>query len=201
MKKFVTLKSTVIPLAINDIDTDMLIPAQYLTRTSQDGFGQFLFQRLREADSNFPLNQEKYKKAEIFVAKHNFGCGSSREHAVWAVLDWGIKVIIASSFADIFFSNSAKNGLVLIKLEEQKIEKILQEAQDSDYQITVNLLEQKIILPDNSQYGFEFDLFRKECILNGFTDLDYILANQKEIEHFEQRRLEKTFFKTDKKLD
>jgi len=194
MNKFVKLNSTVIPLDMNDVDTDMLIPAQYLTRTSQDGFGQFLFQRLRENDKNFPLNQEKYQKAEILVAKQNFGCGSSREHAVWAILDWGIKVIIATSFADIFFSNSAKNGLVLIKLEEQKITEILQKATNSDYKITVDLENQNLVLPDQTEYSFDFDPFRKECILNGFTDLDYILANQKEIENFEQKRLENTFF-------
>jgi 3-isopropylmalate/(R)-2-methylmalate dehydratase small subunit len=195
MEKFQTLNSTAIPLPLNDVDTDMLIPAQYLTRTSQDGFGKFLFQRLRESDIDFVLNQSKYSDAKILVAKENFGCGSSREHAVWAVLDWGIKVIIASSFADIFFSNASKNGLVLIKLENQKIEEILQNSKLQTYKITVDLASQRLILPDKKEYEFEFDSFRKECILNGFTDLDYILANQKEIDKFEQKRLQKSFLK------
>jgi 3-isopropylmalate/(R)-2-methylmalate dehydratase small subunit len=192
MKKFTKLKSKLIPLEIQDIDTDMIIPAQYLTRTSSEGFGEFAFQRLRENDQNFPLNLEKYKNSEIILADRNFGCGSSREHAVWALKDWGIKVVIAPSFADIFFSNSAKNGLVLIQIPQKEVENLFKKIENSDLETTVDLANQKLIFEDK-EISFPFDPFRKDCILNGYDDLDYILANEKEIDSWNQKNQSNQF--------
>ena len=192
MKKFTKLKSKLIPLEIQDIDTDMIIPAQYLTRTNSEGFGEFAFQRLRENDPNFPLNLEKYKNSEIILADKNFGCGSSREHAVWALKDWGIKVVIAPSFADIFFSNSAKNGLVLIQIPQKEVENLFKKIKNSDLETTVDLANQKLIFEDK-EISFPFDPFRKDCILNGYDDLDYILANEKEIDNWNQKNQSNQF--------
>src|SRR3989339_483827 len=127
MRAFKAFKSIAIPIPLKNIDTDMIIPAQFLTRVTKEGFGENLFQRLRENDKNFPLNLKKYINAKIIIADENFGCGSSREHAAWALVEYGIKVIIAPSFADIFKSNSAKNGLVLIELEREKVKFIFDE--------------------------------------------------------------------------
>ncbi len=196
MQKFTYFNSQVIPLPIKDIDTDMIIPAQYLTRTDSNGFGEFLFQRLREDDPSFPLNLNQYKEAKIIAARDNFGCGSSREHAVWALKDWGIRVVIAPSFADIFSSNSGKNGLVLVKLPVNIVEKIIIESTKSDYKLEVNLERQEVILPNNSVHKFSFDPFRKECIINGFDDLQYILATDKEITDWNKNRNQNIFYKT-----
>jgi 3-isopropylmalate/(R)-2-methylmalate dehydratase small subunit len=193
MQKFTTLTSQVIPLPLNDVDTDMIIPAQYLTRTDVEDYGQFVFERLRQNDANFPFNLDKYQNAQVLVAKDNFGCGSSREHAVWALVDWGIRVILASDFADIFYSNAAKNGLVLVKLPPETIEEIISYAQEQNYQVTVSLEEQKVILPDKRELYFDFDPFRKECILNGYDDLDYILAHDKAIDQWDQKREQEIF--------
>jgi 3-isopropylmalate/(R)-2-methylmalate dehydratase small subunit len=194
MQQFKQITSRVIPLNIKDIDTDMIIPAQYLTRTGSDGFGEFAFQRLREADPSFPMNLERYQDSKIILAGENFGCGSSREHAVWSLLDWGVRVVIAESFADIFYSNSAKNGLVLVELKKYEVENIFNLIKNSDIDITVDLDEQKVVLPDNSSYTFPFDSFRKECILNGFDDLDYILSNSKDIDNWDKNK--KKFYST-----
>lgn len=200
MKAFTTTTSKVIPIAIKDVDTDMLIPAQYLTSTSEDPafWGEKLFQRFRDRDPEFPLNLEKYKGAQIIVAKENFGCGSSREHAVWALLGHGIRVVIAPSFADIFTSNSAKNGLVLVQLETSDIEKLLLDSNKTDLEITVSLIDQTVALPDGRIVKFEFDAFRKDCILKGLDDLDYILSFSKEIDTWNTQRSKNLFYTTQK---
>lgn len=189
MQKFTKLTSIVMPLPIKDIDTDMIIPADFLTSTSREGYGENVFQRLRDQDADFPMNQEKYKKAQIIVADTNFGCGSSREHAVWAILSAGFSVIIAPSFADIFFNNSAKNGLVLITLDKQIVDKLMKSSelrtQNSDGMITVDLENQTVQTAFGS-YNFDFDPFRKHCILNGLDDIDYILEEKDAIEKWEQ---------------
>ena len=120
MDKFTTLTARCVPLEINDVDTDLIIPAQYLTSISRDGYGENVFRRLRDENPDFPLNQDKFKDVQILLAAKNFGCGSSREHAVWALQGYGFRVVIAESFADIFFSNSAKNGLLLISLPRRR---------------------------------------------------------------------------------
>lgn len=184
MDKFEKLTSKVVPLPMTDVDTDLIIPAQFLTSISREGYGQNLFRRLRDNDPNFPFNQEKFKGASILVTGDNFGCGSSREHAVWALAGAGIKVVIAPSFADIFFSNSAKNGLVLVTLPAPHVERILVEAQAGEYSVTVDLESQTVDLPGGETFKFEFDQFRKHCILNGLDDIDYILSFKEKISEF-----------------
>jgi len=178
MKKFTEITSTIIPLPIKDIDTDMLIPAQRLTSISKDGYGEFLFERFRSEDKNFPLNLPQYKGAKIIVADTNFGCGSSREHAVWALLDYGIEVIIAPSFSDIFFNNSMKNGLVLVTLDKSLTDSILSSANqdNSKDNLVANVnLSTKCVTIGDAKYAFNFDPFYQHCIMNGQDDLDYIL--------------------------
>ena len=177
MKKFTKTKSIIIPLPIKDVDTDMLIPAQQLTRISKEGYGEFLFEKLRAADKNFPLNLPKYKGAKILVADTNFGCGSSREHAVWALLDYGIEVVIAPSFSDIFFNNSMKNGLVLIALDKKITDLLLDRASKEILEAEVDLSAKSLTIGDQ-KYTFNFDPFRQHCIMNGLDDLDYILSQQ-----------------------
>jgi 3-isopropylmalate/(R)-2-methylmalate dehydratase small subunit len=184
MEKFSKIKSKVVPLPMTDVDTDLIIPAQFLTSISREGFGQNLFRRLRDNDTSFPFNLDKFNDAKILVTGHNFGCGSSREHAVWALLGAGIRVVIAPSFADIFFSNSAKNGLVLVKLSEAQVDRLVVEAQASSLEITVDLEAQTVTLPSGEEFSFDFDAFRKHCIINGLDDIDYILSHKSEIENF-----------------
>lgn len=184
MDKFEKLKSKVVPLPMTDVDTDLIIPAQFLTSISREGYGQNLFRRLRDNDPNFPFNLERFKDAAILVAGENFGCGSSREHAVWALAGAGIKAVIAPSFADIFFSNSAKNGLVLVTLPAAQVERMLVEAQAGEFEVTVDLESQTVTLPSAETFKFEFDQFRKHCILNGLDDIDYILSFKDKVAEF-----------------
>jgi 3-isopropylmalate/(R)-2-methylmalate dehydratase small subunit len=184
MDKFETVKSKVVPLPMTDVDTDLIIPAQFLTSISRAGYGENLFRRLRDNDPSFPFNLDRFKNAAILVAGENFGCGSSREHAVWALAGAGIKVVIAPSFADIFFSNSAKNGLVLVTLPPPQVERMLVEAQAGEFEVTVDLESQTVTLPSGESFKFEFDQFRKHCILNGLDDIDYILSFKEKVAEF-----------------
>jgi 3-isopropylmalate/(R)-2-methylmalate dehydratase small subunit len=190
MDKVTTITSKVVPIPMKDVDTDMIIPAQFLTSISREGYGQNLFRRFKDQDPNFPLTQKKYAGAQIIVVDSNFGCGSSREHAVWALTGAGIRAIIAKSFADIFYNNSAKNGLLLVVLPADQVDKIIHAAESSDYNITIDLESQKVKLPDGSSLSFDYDPFRRHCMLNGLDDIDYILSNKAEIEKFraEQKR-------------
>jgi 3-isopropylmalate/(R)-2-methylmalate dehydratase large subunit len=172
---FTTSKIT--PIAIKDIDTDMIIPAQYLTQTGTTGFGQYLFERLRKTIPDFPLNQAKHQANTILVARDNFGCGSSREHAVWSLLQYGFRVIIAPSFSDIFSNNAPKNGLVLVKLDPEIVEELL----TFEGEVTVNLEEQTVDF-GGKKHEFYFDQFRKDCILNGYDDMDYLLSYSAQID-------------------
>ncbi|KKP37114.1 3-isopropylmalate dehydratase small subunit [Candidatus Peregrinibacteria bacterium RIFOXYC2_FULL_33_13] len=196
MRAFKAFKSIAIPIPLKNIDTDMIIPAQFLTRVTKEGFGENLFQRLRENDKNFPLNLKKYINAKIIIADENFGCGSSREHAAWALVEYGIKVIIAPSFADIFKSNSAKNGLVLIELEREKVKNLLDKAAKENLMIFVDLKNQ-IIEVGNEKVKFIFDEFTKECILKGIDDLGFLLERLKQIKEFKKEREKNLFYKTD----
>jgi 3-isopropylmalate/(R)-2-methylmalate dehydratase small subunit len=184
MQKIIQITGKAIPLAMDDVDTDLIIPAQYLTAVTKDGYGKNLFRRLREADPNFVFNQQKFKGANILLTKANFGCGSSREHAVWALQEAGIQAVIASSFADIFFSNSAKNGLILIKFPEIIINQMLKLADLGDYCLTIDIEKQQITSSNAEYFEFEMDLFNKYCFLNGLDDLDYLLNQQKKIEDY-----------------
>lgn len=175
MQVFNSLQSLVIPLNINNVDTDMIIPAQFLKKIDRQGYGKNLFQRLRERDKEFVFNNSKYHSAEILITRANFGCGSSREHAVWALNQAGIKVIIAQSYSDIFYSNAAKNGLLLITLAEAIIEKLIKKAEISKLFLHIDLSQQTILLPDSQIIHFDYDPFRKTCLLKGQDDMDYLL--------------------------
>lgn len=194
MKAFKTFTGRVVPLPRQDVDTDMIIPAQYLTSIDREGFGANLFQRLREQDSNFPLNLEKFKGAEILVAGNNFGCGSSREHAVWALVGAGFRVVIAPSFADIFTSNSPKNGLLLINLDQEIVSDIQDRSTSSEGSISLEIdLEAQVVRDGAKEYSFEYDSFRKHCMLNGLDDIDYILSQREQIDSFKTEREKKLF--------
>ena len=185
MEKFQKISSIAVPLGLSDVDTDMIIPAQYLTSTSREGFGLALFKRFCEQDATFVLNDERYRGAKILVARENFGCGSSREHAVWALLGAGFKVVIAESYADIFYANSAKNGLLLVRLQGEIIERIILAIKDENVIVDVSLETQTVKVEGKveslGEFLFEYDSFRKHCLLNGLDDLDYLLSRREEI--------------------
>lgn len=187
MKACKSVKSKVTPLPLKDVDTDMIIPAQFMTSISREGYGKNLFSRLRAADPQFPTNQEKYQGSEILVADHNFGCGSSREHAVWALTDAGFKAVIAKSFADIFSGNSAKNGFLLVVLPEEIVDRILLEGRSGSYELNIDLEKQLVTLPDGTEVSFDYNPFRKHCLLNGLDDIDYILSFKDEIKAFKEK--------------
>jgi len=187
MEKFKSITSKVLPVPIKDIDTDMIIPAQFLTSISREGYGENLFRRLRDQAPEFPINLPEYKEAGILIADSNFGCGSSREHAVWAILDAGFKVVISKSFADIFYSNSAKNGLVLVTLPEKTVNDFLLEAKNKELVLTIDL-EKQHVQSGQQTYSFNYDPFRKHCILNGLDDIDYILSAKNEIADFHKKQ-------------
>ncbi len=186
MQAFKELNGKIIPLAMKNVDTDMIIAAQYLTQINRDGYGAYLFKRLKENDAQFVFNQPQYDDATILLSQTNFGCGSSREHAVWALQQAGIKVIIAESFSDIFFNNAAKNGLLLITLASEKINFLLQAAAKNHLTATVALEKQTIIIA-NQIYSFEYDAFRKTCLLNGYDDMDYLLNAIEKIAAYEKQ--------------
>lgn len=187
MQQFTTLTSPTIPLNLDNVDTDMIIPAQHLKSVSKEGFGQHVFSALRTMYPDFILNQPAYNTGKILVSKANFGCGSSREHAVWAIQQYGVQAVVCSSFSDIFFNNAAKNGLLLIKLPEATVEKWINAALvDNTLAMTIDLQAQAIHFMDES-HGFDYDIFRKHCLLNGLDDLDYLLSQEKEITAYEQK--------------
>jgi 3-isopropylmalate/(R)-2-methylmalate dehydratase small subunit len=196
MKAFKSVKSKVMPLALKNIDTDMIIPAQFLTSISREGYAENLFRRLRDQDSNFPLNKQEFQTSKILCVDENFGCGSSREHAVWALMGAGFQVVISKSFADIFASNASKNGLVLLVLDAATVDEILIDSLTGAYELEVNLETQQVILPTGISKNFTFDAFRKHCILNGLDDLEYILSHKNDILSYWETRKNYQFFKT-----
>ncbi len=186
MQQFQFIKSKVIPFPLVNVDTDMIMPAQFMTSNVSDleFWGEKLFFRLK-TDPDFVFNLPKYQGAQILVAQDNFGCGSSREHAVWALQGSGIRVIIAPSFSDIFYNNSSKNGLVLVTLEEKLVEEILTKAENSDLFLSVDLDKQEVDL-EGWILHFDFDPFKKECILEGLSDMAYLEKYSKEILAWDQ---------------
>jgi 3-isopropylmalate/(R)-2-methylmalate dehydratase small subunit len=189
------IESNYISLARKDIDTDLIIPAKFLTTTEKSGLGQHVFSNLRAMDKNFPFNLPEFADCKILVARDNFGCGSSREHAAWALKDWGIEVIIAPSFADIFFTNAQKNGILPVILPREIVEGLLVEAKDPQ-KITVDLPEQKVKIA-NEEYNFEIDPYRKECLIKEMDDLDYLISQISSIKKIDQKRKEKLFINID----
>ena len=194
MQKFTTLKSIPAYLPIVNIDTDMIIPKQFLKTIKRTGLGKNLFFEMRYDDQgkiidNFILNQEPFNQSKILIAGKNFGCGSSREHAPWALLDFGITCVISSSFADIFYSNCFKNGILPIILDEEKIKEISEYANRKE-QISVDLNDEKIIY-GNNEILFKIDSFKKKCLLEGLDDIALSLKKSKKIESFEKNLKEK----------
>lgn len=186
MEKFNTFDSKVIPVDLDNVDTDMIIPAQHLKSVSKEGFGEHLFSNLRQMYPDFILNRAEFANGQILLSKSNFGCGSSREHAAWAIQQYGIKAVVCSSFGDIFFNNSAKNGLLLITLPEETINKWLAVSlNDSNALMNINL-EQQTISFAGETFSFTYDEFRKHCLLNGLDDLDYLLSQTADISAYEQ---------------
>ena len=188
MKKFNILKGIPANLPMINIDTDMIIPKQFLKTIKRTGLGKSLFFEMRYDDNNnkineFVLNQEPYNSSSIFLTGKNFGCGSSREHAPWALLDFGIKCIISSSFAEIFYNNCFKNGMLPIVLDEKKIEELVQYSQRKE-SIEINLEDQKVVF-GNNKIKFNIDPFKKKCLLNGLDDIAISLEKSKKISSFE----------------
>ena len=203
MEKFINLKAIVAPMDRPNVDTDAIIPKQFLKSIKRTGFGPNLFDEWRYLDhgepgmdnskrplnEDFILNQSRYQGAQILLARENFGCGSSREHAPWALLDYGFRVVIAPSFADIFYSNSFKNGILLIKLDAAVVDDLFNDvAATEGYELNVDLEKQIITKPDGSTIAFDVDEFRKHRLLNGLDDIGLTLQHTDDIKAYEQCR-------------
>ena len=206
MDKFVRQEGLVAPLDRANVDTDAIIPKQFLKSIKRTGFGPNLFDEWRYLDRgepdrdnagrplnpDFVLNRQRFIGATVMLARENFGCGSSREHAPWALLQFGIQTIIATSFADIFYNNSLKNGLLLIKLDPQIIDKLFSETDaNPGYRLAVDLEQQTVTTPSGESYTFDIDQHRKHCMLNGLDDIGLTLAHAGEIKAFEAKHRER----------
>jgi len=193
MEKFQTLRSTVVPMPIEDIDTDQIIPARFLKATTRERFGENLFRDWRydsngKAIPDFILNSPIYK-GDILVAGRNFGCGSSREHAAWAIFDYGFRVVISSFFADIFKGNALNNGLLPILVSPEVLDQIFKAVEDNpNTEIVVDLPSQKLGIPEQGiEVDFDLNAYKKMCLLNGYDDIDYLLSIKDKIEEFEEK--------------
>ena len=196
MDKFTQVKSIPAYLPIVNVDTDMIIPKQFLKTIKRTGLGKSLFFELRYDEQGNPLkefvlNQEPYNQSKVLIGEKNFGCGSSREHAPWSLLDFGIKVVIAPSFADIFYNNCFKNGILPIVLKDEEI-KELAELSKEKKEITINLEEQKIEKGDNRPFDFEVEPFRKECLMNGYDDIALSLKKTSDVENYIEKQKKAT---------
>ena len=194
MKKFDALTAVAAPLPLINVDTDMIIPARFLKTIKRTGLGKSLFYTLRYDEDggereDFVLNKPAYKDAEILVTGNNFGCGSSREHAPWALGDFGIRCVIAPDFADIFYSNSFKNGILLVKLPQEDVDKLMEGAErGANATVTVDLENQEIQGPDGGVIPFDVDPFKKHCLLNGLDDIGLSLEKEDQINAFEEKQ-------------
>ncbi|MFG1496655.1 3-isopropylmalate dehydratase small subunit [Saccharospirillum sp. HFRX-1] len=203
MKAFTRLDGLVAPMDRANVDTDLIIPKQFLKSIKRSGFGPNLFDALRYLDEgqpgmdnskrplnpDFALNQPRYQGAEVLLARRNFGCGSSREHAPWALEDFGFRAVIAPSFADIFYNNCFKNGVLPIVLDETIVDRLFKELDANEgYRLTIDLEAQTVITPDGDSFSFEVDGFRKHCLLNGLDDIGLTLEDADAIRAYEQRR-------------
>ncbi|MBM3563904.1 MAG: 3-isopropylmalate dehydratase small subunit [Alphaproteobacteria bacterium] len=193
MEKFVTLTGVAAPLPIMNVDTDMIIPKQYLKTIQRTGLGKGLFSEMRYREDgsenpDFVLNQPAYRRASILVAGDNFGCGSSREHAPWALLDFGVRCVISTSFADIFYNNCFKNGILPITVSQAELDKLIDDAnRGANATLTVDLEAQQIRGPDGGVIKFEIDPFRKHCLLEGLDDIGLTLQKAAKIDDYEKR--------------
>ncbi len=196
MEKFEVLKSTVVPLPVQDVDTDQIIPARFLKATSREGFGENLFRDWRfdqegNAKTDFVLNSDKFS-GSVLLAGENFGCGSSREHAAWALVDYGFKAVISSFFADIFKGNSLNNGLLPVQVSPEFLDQLFEAVQSNPKtEIVVDLPNQSVAIngTDLSE-SFEINAYKKMCLLNGYDDIDFLLSKKAEIEAFENQHIE-----------
>ena len=194
MDKFTTLTGIAAPLPMANVDTDMIIPKQHLKTIKRTGLGKVLFDEMRytqdgEEIDSFILNQLPYRNAQILIAGENFGCGSSREHAPWALLDFGIRCVIAPSFADIFFGNCFKNGILPISLPQQEVDVLMQDAQNPETStLSIDLENQTIRRSNGKIFEFETDAFRKHCLLNGLDDISLTLQSADKIAEFENKQ-------------
>ncbi len=203
MDKFVRLEGLVAPLDRANVDTDAIIPKQFLKSIKRSGFGPNLFDEWRYMDvgqpgqdcsqrpknPNFVLNAARYQGAQILLTRQNFGCGSSREHAPWALLDYGFRVVIAESFADIFFNNCFKNGILPIVLPADEVDALFAQVEATPgYKLTIDLPAQLVVRPDGKGIPFQIDAFRKECLLNGWDDIGLTLRHADKIKAFEEKR-------------
>ncbi|OIQ00374.1 MAG: 3-isopropylmalate dehydratase small subunit [Zetaproteobacteria bacterium CG2_30_46_52] len=204
MQAFTTLNGLVVPLDRANVDTDAIIPKQFLKSIKRTGYGPFLFDEWRYEDvgqpemdctnrpirKDFVLNQARYQGAQILLARENFGCGSSREHAPWAILDYGVSCVIAPSFADIFYNNCFKNGILPVVLTDAEMDVLFAETiANEGYQITVDLPSQTVTTPSGQSFSFEVDNFRKHCLLNGLDDIGLTLEKRGAIEAYEAKRI------------
>lgn len=202
MDKFEQIQGLVAPLDRANVDTDLIIPKQFLKSIKRTGFGVNLFDELRYLDEgqpgqdtsqrplnpDFVLNQPRYQGAQVLLARRNFGCGSSREHAPWALEDFGFRVVIAPSFADIFYNNAFKNGILLISLDEDQVDRLFSEVEATEgYRLEVDLVNQRVITPGGEVLDFEVDAFRKHCLLEGLDDIGITLQDEAAIGEFEAR--------------
>ncbi|MGK7651061.1 3-isopropylmalate dehydratase small subunit [Roseovarius sp. B08] len=193
MEKFVKLTGVAAPMPLVNIDTDMIIPKQFLKTIKRSGLGVNLFDEMRYDDDgneipDFVLNQPAYREAKILVAGDNFGCGSSREHAPWALLDFGIRCVISTSFADIFYNNCFKNGILPIALPQEKVDELMDDAErGANAVLTVDLENQEITGPDGGTIGFDVDPWRKHCLLNGLDDIGLTMEKAASIDAFEAK--------------
>lgn len=202
MQKFERLDGLVAPLDRANVDTDLIIPKQFLKSIKRTGFGVNLFDELRYLDEgqpdqdvsnrplnpDFMLNQPRYKDASVLLTRRNFGCGSSREHAPWALEDFGFRAVIAPSFADIFYNNAFKNGILLIKLSEEQVDRLFVEVEaNPGYRLTIDLEKQQVATPSGETLTFEVDEFRKHCLLEGLDEIGITLQNEPAIREFEAR--------------
>jgi 3-isopropylmalate/(R)-2-methylmalate dehydratase small subunit len=203
MEKFTTLNGLVAPLDRPNVDTDAIIPKQFLKSIKRTGFGPNLFDEWRYLDHgepgmdnsnrplnpDFVLNQARYQGAQVLLARDNFGCGSSREHAPWALEDYGFRAIIAPSFADIFYNNCFKNGILPIILDAKIVDQLFRETEANEgYTLTVDLPQQQVITPSGESFAFEVDEFRKYCLLNGLDDIGLTLQHVDDIKAYEKKR-------------
>ena len=197
MEKFNTFKGIAAPFNILNVDTDKIIPKQFLTTIKRTGLGKHVFDEMRykkdgSENADFVLNQKPYDKSNILIAGDNFGCGSSREHAPWALKDFGIKCIISTSFADIFYNNSFKNGLLPIMVTKDEREALLEDSKDRENpEIEIDLENQEIRRPNGGKIKFKIDPFRKKCLLEGLDDIGLTELHENKIKSFEESRIDK----------
>ena len=207
MQKFTQLNGLVAPLDRANVDTDLIIPKQFLKSIKRTGFGPNLFDELRYLDEGFPgqdvtnrplnqdfvLNKPRYQNSEVLLSRANFGCGSSREHAPWALVDYGFRAIIAPSFADIFFNNAPKNGLLLIQLDDATVDRLFKEVEATEgYRLLVDLPAQTVTTPSGEVLSFEMDQFRKHCLIEGLDDIGLTLKDAADIKAYEEARAKVT---------